>query len=104
MPRLALPVWPTWPGLESTRPFGMLVYAHTSVWPTRPTWPSPCDPYGHTPATTRPCLTHDHAFVDPTAMSSHTVNHTARHTSMWRRQNGFSTFAESYFSAFRLHT
>ncbi|KAH1107161.1 hypothetical protein J1N35_010929, partial [Gossypium stocksii] len=47
-PRLALPVWPTRPGPKST---------------------CLCGPYGHTQATTQPCATHDHAFVDHTVVS-----------------------------------
>ncbi|KAH1056144.1 hypothetical protein J1N35_034209, partial [Gossypium stocksii] len=32
-------------------------------------WPSPCGPHSHTLATTRPCLAHDHTFVDHTNVS-----------------------------------
>ncbi|KAH1107328.1 hypothetical protein J1N35_011096 [Gossypium stocksii] len=73
---------------------------HTPVWHAR---------VAHTPSLaqpiwpTQPCRAHDHAFVDHTAMSSPIANHTARHTPVWRQQNGFLAFVETRFSAFRVH-
>ncbi|KAH1114596.1 hypothetical protein J1N35_007974, partial [Gossypium stocksii] len=53
--------------------------------PTHPTWPSLSGSHGHTPATTRPCLVHDHVFIDHTAMSTHTAIHMSDHMPVWRQ-------------------
>ncbi|KAK5772824.1 hypothetical protein PVK06_049123 [Gossypium arboreum] len=105
----------------------MPVWAHTLVWTTRlgwpypygshglaqkptrflPVWPThsvrfnPCGPHGHTVATTRLCVVHDHVFVDHTVVLSYTAYHMGDHTPVWRRQWVFFAFIESHFSAFR---